>query len=260
MTTIRHQRLLGGACPVLVVACDHGEFDGPQPGLDNPVELLHQLPDSVDAVLMSPGTLAAAAGALGRRGGPLAIVRLNWNTVYSFSWNPVRAVSAPALSADAALRQGADAALVSLTLQTGSPELDAANVRLASELIQACRACGLPVIGEYFPAGADDRDSDDLHDEVQRGARIIAELGADAVKTFLEPTWGDVTTTTPVPVLALGAKRTGDDAGSLRLATEQLAAGARGLVYGRRVFQASDPRSFMDELAQTVHSAAVAAT
>jgi DhnA family fructose-bisphosphate aldolase class Ia len=205
---------------------------------------------------MSPGILAAAAQAIGRRGGPQVIVRLNWNTVYSFGWNPTRAVSAPALRADAALRQGADAALVSLTLQTGSPEIDAANVRVASELIQECHANGLPVVGEYFPARSDDRKADDLHDEVRRGARIIAELGADAVKTFLEPQWQDVTATLPVPLLALGAKRTGDDASSLRLAEQQLAAGARGLVYGRRVFQAGNPAHFMKELAHTVHNVA----
>jgi DhnA family fructose-bisphosphate aldolase class Ia len=210
----------------------------------------------VDGVLMSPGILARAHTALGRRGRPLAIVRLNWNSVYCFGWGPDRAAGAEVMAAEQALRQGADAALVSLTVNTGSADLDAANVELAAKLIHGCLSAGLPVIGEYFPALSDQRDDADLHDEVRRGARMIAELGANAVKTFLSPTWMDVAQGTPAPLLALGARSDGDDEGSLRLAEKQLAAGAHGLVYGRRAFQAQDPVAFMHDLAAVVRDSA----
>lgn len=259
MINPRRQRLIPGESPVIIVACDHGEFDGPQPGLDDPLDVVASVPDSVDAVLMSPGTLLRCGEALGHRGAPLAVVRLNWNTVYTFGWKPVDGVSAAALAPEAALQQGADAALVSLTLQTGSEARDAANVQLASELIQGCRACGMPVIGEYFPLRTDERDSDDLRDEVTRGSRIIAELGADAVKTFLLPEWDQVARTTPIPLFALGAQLEGTDEDSLTLARQQLDAGARGLVYGRRAFQAEDPQRFMADLARLQIPAGVGA-
>src|SRR4029077_6967976 len=104
--------------PTGAFASAAGESHAPRRGLAKPIDLLHQIPDAIDAVLMSPGTLNAAHDAIGRRGGPLSIVRLNWKTVYCFGWNPAQAVSAPALRPEGALRQGADAALVSLTLQS----------------------------------------------------------------------------------------------------------------------------------------------
>lgn len=250
--SLRHNRLLGTTHPIVVVACDHGEFDGPQPGLDDPLDLIRVVPDSIDAILMSPGTLTRCGDALGHRGAPLAIVRLNWNTVYCFGWQPVAGVSASVLEPAEALALGADAALISLTLNSGSEQLDAANVQLAARLIQRCRAVGLPSVGEYFPTRADDREMESVHDEVRRGARILAELGADAVKTFLEPEWHDIVQTTPAPILALGAQRDGDDASNLAGAARQIATGARGLVYGRKVFQADDPAAFMHSLTGVV--------
>ena len=64
---------------------------------------------------------------------PLAVVRLNWNTVYCFKLGYTKAPRASSATIRAeALREGMDIALVSLTLQTGDEERDAANVEVFS--------------------------------------------------------------------------------------------------------------------------------
>ena len=84
---------------------------------------------------------------------------------------------------------------------------------------------------------------EEMHDQVLRGTRILAELGADAIKTFYTHKFKDVvegcpdtdlrawrdtlTTTTPVD--------------SLQLAADEIADGAKGVVFGRNAIQREDP-------------------
>ena len=87
----------------------------------------------------------------------------------------------------------------------GSEERDAANV----EVLLGCRLSarlGIPVIGEYFPTDHE-HDAGAASCHVKTGARIVAELGADAIKTFNTKNFREVTGTCPVPVLGLGAEK-----------------------------------------------------
>jgi DhnA family fructose-bisphosphate aldolase class Ia len=252
VNSLRMNRLLGSKGRAVVVACDHGEFDGPQPGLLDPIDLLNQLGDAPDGILMSPGTLRRAASVLGKRNAPVPIVRLNWNSVYAFGWKPQDSVGATVIDAEEALRLGADVALVGLTLNTGSESVDAANIDSFCQALLGCRRLGLPAIGEYFPDAATAADPDRLHDEVVRGVRIVCELGADAVKTFLNPEWTDVIAGCPIPVFGLGAERKNSDLEALELAHGQIKAGASGVVFGRNVFQSDDPLRFARALSAVV--------
>jgi DhnA family fructose-bisphosphate aldolase class Ia len=82
---------------------------------------------------------------------------------------------------------------------------------------------------------------------------MAAELGADLVKTFYTGSdFEKITQATPVPVLALGAKKTPREIDALRLAHEAVSAGARGIVFGRNVLQARSPEKFLDALKEVV--------
>jgi DhnA family fructose-bisphosphate aldolase class Ia len=250
----RLRRLFGEGGRAVIVACDHGEFDGPPAGLSDPLDVVGSLTPGIDGVLMSPGTLERAGEVLGHRNAAVPIVRLNWNTVYRFSEAPRLATGCEVLGPDDALRLGADVALVSLTLRSGDEGTDASNVSLFSRLVHGCKRVGLPVIGEYFPLAAPaPGEMDTIRDEITCGARIAAELGADAVKTFVDPTWVDLTETCPVPVLGLGSARMASDVDALTLAHGQVRAGARGVIFGRNVFQSAEPQRFMTALSLVVH-------
>ncbi len=85
---------------------------------------------------------------------PLAVARLNWNTVYCFKLGRTAATSVAKLYAPLdALREGMDLALVSLTLQTGDEQRDAQNVEVFSKLTNACHALPVGQPGAFSDAG-----------------------------------------------------------------------------------------------------------
>jgi putative autoinducer-2 (AI-2) aldolase len=248
---IRLGRLLGDGRAV-VIAMDHGLFDGPIPGMEDLPATARKINPIVDAVLLAPGMVRHCHAIFDRPKRPLAVVRLNWNTVYCFKLGYTVAKSVYSYDPQSALREGMDLALVSLTLQTGDEERDAANVEVYAKLTAACHALGIPVIGEYFPTNYADMTSRQFHENVLMGTRIVAELGADAIKTFYTEDFQAVTSTCPVPVLGLGAEKLPTQADALQLAAREVSEGAGGVVFGRNAIQVPDPFKFQAALCDVV--------
>ena len=236
----------------VIVACDHGEFDGPIPGMINLGETIRRINPAVDGVLLSPGMIRHTCDYFTAKGAPLVIGRLNWDTVYCFHWNYNDAPAVEAFSPEEALSLGVEVALVSLTLKTGSEERDARNVEVFRRLAAQCHRLGLPVIGEYFPAYSDTLSPDEMHQQVKIGCRILAELGADMIKTFYTHRFSEVTAGCPAPVFALGAAKLPTPLDALRLAQNEVAAGAQGVVFGRNALQVEDPIRFQAALIEVV--------
>lgn len=252
---IRLRRLMGeGRC--VVIAMDHGLFDGPIPGMKDLRATARRVNPCVDAVLLAPGMVRHCAEAFAGAKRPLAIVRLNWNTVYCFKMDYRRARSVCSCQPEEAVAEGMDIALVSLTLRTGEEERDAANVEVFSRLTHACHRLGIPVIGEYFPTGGAEMTPKQLHDDVLVGSRVVAELGADAVKTFYTCDFAEVTASCPVGVLALGAEKLPTQREALLLAQKAMAGGAAGVVFGRNAIQVPDPAAFQAALCDVVRGGA----
>lgn len=252
---IRLKRLMGKGKSV-IVAFDHGLFDGPIAGMERLPETAKKINPVIDALLLSPGMLKHCSCVFEGYKKPLSVVRLNWNTVYCFGWNYRKAPSVYCYGPQDALVEGMDIALVSLTLQTGSEERDAANVEVFSNLLNRCHKLGIPVIGEYFPTGHDDMLPDELHENIKVGSRIVAELGADAIKTFNTNNFAEVTQSCPVPVFGLGAEKLPNQIDALRLAFDEINAGAGGVVFGRNAIQVPEPLKFQQALCDVVREGA----
>jgi len=252
---IRLRRLLGAGRAV-VVAVDHGMFDGPIGGMEDLPATAAKINPAVDAVLLSPGMLRHCGEVFAGPRRPLAVVRLNFNSVYCFRWEFRDAPSVDCYDVDDGLREGMDLSLVSLTMQTGSEQRDVANVEVFARLTNRCHRLGIPVIGEYFPTGHAEMSAEQLHESVLIGSRIVAELGADAIKTFYTHRFQDVVAACPVPVLGLGAERKPTQLAALELAAAEVAAGAAGVVFGRNAVQVPDPHAFQAALCEVVRAGA----
>ncbi len=237
---------------VVIIAMDHGMFDGPIEGIIDVRETIGKINTDVDGVLLAPGMLRHCAELFAAPQRPLAVVRLNWNTVYCFHWNYKQACAAVASRVEDAVCEGMDIALVSLTLQTGDESRDAANIQVFCDLVSAAHRLGVPVIGEYFPSAHEKMSPDQLHDAVYSGSRIIAELGADAIKTFYTNRFSEVVASCPIPVMGLGAEKLANPVDALDLAAREVAAGAKGVVFGRNAIQADDPIAFQSALIDVV--------
>jgi DhnA family fructose-bisphosphate aldolase class Ia len=249
---LRVEKLFSDGKNAVIVAIDHGMFDGPIPGMIDLKKTGEKINPNIDGVLLSPGMLKHLRFVFNYKGAPMPIVRLNWSSVYCFHWNYNNAYTVMAQTVEEAVANGAEIVLVSLTLQTGSEETDTRNVELYSRLVNTADKLGIPVIGEYFPTHSDKISKEKMHEQVYTSCRILSEIGCDMIKTFYTHDFKKVTESCPVPIFGLGAEKTPKQIQALQLAADEIRDGARGVVFGRNAIQVSDPFSFQSALCDVV--------
>lgn len=249
---IRLNRLFSDGKRAIIVAADHGLFVGPTPGsidLPNAIEAWGE----ADGILLSPGMLRSCGHAFSYRGAPSAVVRLDWSTVFGSRWGFTGAHPATVIEPADALTMGADIGMATFTITMEQEGVDRENIAHFSRLVEAKRECGLPLIGELFPIAPNELTSEELFRRVHTGCRILAELGADIIKTyFTGSAFAETVEATPVPILVLGAEKLPHAIDALELAQRAIKAGARGLVFGRNVIQSEDPAAMISALRMVV--------
>lgn len=249
---IRFGKLFGDVGKTVVVACDHGMFDGPHAGMENIPAMLERLGDGPDGILLSPGMLRHAKAFFARRSAPMAIVRLNYNSVLCFKLNYSASVVSNLYEPEEAVGLGAECVLACLTINTGCEATDAQNVEIFADLCCKAHSLGVPVIGEYFPYGHLSKAPDEFHKEILIGCRMLSELDADCIKTFYTNNFKEITSACPIPILGLGAEKLPTDLAALQLAEKETRDGASGVVFGRNAIQAGNPPRFVAALQDIV--------
>jgi DhnA family fructose-bisphosphate aldolase class Ia len=253
-----------GSGHTFITAFDHGSTLGPRAGSEAALDVLARIIDAEpDGILIAPGIMKLAAPLFGFRGAPAPIVRADW--IYNHDvmkglpsrlqdtaqGEHYRVVCSPR----DALDLGAEAITMFLIVGTEDGREFADNVREIARAANEARVAGIPVIVESVLWGArmdDQRDAELL----AFAARMAAELGADAIKTTYtgDPeSMRQVIAGCPVPVLVLGGVRSADPAPVLAATRAALDAGAKGVVYGRNVWQADDPAEMCRLLRGVIH-------
>lgn len=228
--------------PAMVVAIDHGLFDGPIEGLENVSKIAPKILPDVDNVLLSAGMFDHYKSQLfGHRNAPQPVVRINWSTIYCFTWNYHSGDTVAAFSPKEIQKMGSQIVLISLSLKSGCEKRDAENVKVFADLCSQAHDLGMMVIGEYFPVNDEALSPDEVYEEVKIGCRVLFELGADVIKTFHTRDFDKVVEGCPSPILTLGGKRTPSDLLALEMAENQIKSGAAGIVFGRNVIQSPEP-------------------
>jgi len=107
----------------------------------------------------------------------------------------------------------------------------------------------MPLIAEMLPQATDHFTDPEY---IALGTRVAYELGADLVKVYYTgfESFTKVLESVPVPVVIAGGPK-GKDA--FEMAREALKLGAKGVAYGRNVFQADDQTEYVEKLLKTVH-------
>lgn len=250
--SIRINKLFSEDKNAVIVALDHGLYFGPLPGMIDLPSVVDRV-SAADAILMSPGMPAHCQSVFSRRGAPACVIRLNWSSNYVAKWDYRHSHCVPMISVADAVGQGADLVIGSLSLKSPDELEDARNIEVFSKVVSQKRALGIPLIGELYPTGADDRQIEDLQDELLISCRMIAELGADLIKTFYTgKRFSEIVAATPVPVLALGGQKLPKESDALNLAALSVEAGAKGIVFGRNVIQSKEPERLLDALKEVV--------
>jgi DhnA family fructose-bisphosphate aldolase class Ia len=257
--TLRLKKFIPDGERIIILPLDHGEFQGPRKGLIDFRQTLQEIDRGYDALLCAPGQFERNWDIFAARKSVTSIVRINWDSDYCFQWGYTKGYHGVVLSPAQAAAMGVDVVLASISIGSGDAAVDSANVEQFARLLAEARSVGIPIGGEIYPGIAGQVSDEAFHDLIYRSCRIVSELGADFIKTFYTgPQFGEVVESTPVPLIVLGADKV-EEIQALRLAEKAMQAGARGVVFGRNVFEGARPNDFLAALGEIVRKGIPAA-
>lgn len=253
-----------GGC--LDVAIDHGVCNEPSflVGLENLPHVVDTLVKAKpDAIQMAYG-VADLLQSRPEREKPALVMRIDMGNPYNdqrhrVMWSLLQNAEEPIIGA---LELDAACVVVNLFMLPDEPELFRQCVENISRVRAACHTYGMPLMIEPLVM---------LPNEVRGGyqvdgdvskivtlARLAAEMGADIIKA--DPTTNPedfhrVVEAARVPVLARGGGK--EDLKTVLLKSAKLIEqGARGLVYGRNIYQHANPGAVVRALMALIHAKA----
>jgi fructose-bisphosphate aldolase, class I len=244
----------------VVLAFDHGLQLGPMLGT---VDLRAGVQLAVDAgfdgIILSPGALARSTDIIAGRNRPAIILRLDQTTMWRLGGRFSQDEGQTRLIAgvDDAVQLGADAVLTFLFTCHEDPTLETRSVEIVAQTASAARAWGMPLVVEPMAARQGRVKTPFDGEVIAMNTRIAVELGADVIKTdwaagvedFRQVVLGAVDT----PILVAGGPRLESDLNTLALVRDLLSAGARGIMFGRSLFQSPHPLALMKAVRAMVH-------
>ena len=239
-----------------VVAFDHGQALPIPQGLGNPVDLLAKIIDGgCDGILLTRGMMEQASHLFARRDAPEPIIRADWAALDPVMKNELGEAHRVIVTPEQALAAGATAVCMYLIARPEAEGMYFDNVQAVASYIGRAHEIGLPVIVEAVLWG---KRNENLKDPegLRKICRVAAEIGADALKTEYV---GDVEAQRiiieeagNIPVLTLGGSA-GSPESVRAAAAGAIEAGARGLIFGRNVWQTEDMTAAMADLNVIVH-------
>ena len=223
----------------VMLAIDHGYFQGPTTGLERVDLNILPLVPYADALMLTRGVLRAVVPpamqqgfVLRASGGPSILKELSNEQI--------------ALDVDDAVRLGASAMAVQVFV---GGEFETQSVHNLTRLVDEGYRRGIPVLGVTAVGKELVRDARYLG----LATRICAELGAQVVKTYYcAEDFEQVTAGCPVPIVMAGGKKLAP-LEALTMAYNAVQQGASGVDMGRNIFQAETPVAMIQAVRKVVH-------
>jgi len=239
---LRLNKLFRGKKNLVISALDHVVEYGVQPGIETAPAAIRNCLDT-DALLLPRFMLKRNWEQLSGINAPTPVVRINWSASFYYPLEYREGFTTIATNVDEAVEAGAEAVICSLFLEEDNDrKRETENVRLFSEVVRQKEKLGIPLIGEAYVVEHQEKTQDEIHEKVKRVSRIMAEMGADLVKTFYTgDRFHEVVENTPVPVFTIGAEKLNTDFDVLKKAYDSVQQGSRGIIFGRNIFMAKNP-------------------
>lgn len=223
----------------LMLAIDHGYFQGPTTGLERIDLNIVPLMPLADALMLTRGILRTTVPpAISKpivmrcSGGPSILKELSNEEI--------------AVDIDDAIRMN----VCALTTQVFiGGEYETRSVHNLTRLVDMGMRYGIPTMGVTAVGKQLTRDAQYL----RLACRICAELGAQIVKTYYcAESFETVTASCPVPIVMAGGKKL-PELEALTMAYNAIRRGAAGVDMGRNIFQSDAPRAMMRAVHRVVH-------
>ena len=240
-----------------ITAFDHGQSLPMPASSGQPMQLLEKIiQGGPEGVLVNPGILRQGAHLFARRGAPVPVLRADWCYLDEKDKNELGERYRVLTSPSEALALGAGAICMYLIYRPTDGGLFADNVKAIATAAQEARRVGIPLIVEGTLWGLRNEDRKDP-ESLATVNRIAAEMGADAIKTEYtdEVTMPRIIETVgDIPVLTLGGAK-GDESAVRAAASGAIKSGAKGLIFGRNVWNTDDPIATTKALLDITHGA-----
>ena len=226
----------------VMLAFDHGYFQGPTTGLERVDISILPLAPFADALMLTRGILRsvippASPNAIVMRasGGPSILKELSNEQI--------------AVSMEDAIRMNVSAVAVQVFI---GGEFETQSVANMTRLVDEGNRYGIPVLAVTAVGKEMVRDAKYM----RLACRICAELGAAFVKTYYVPEdFETVSASCPVPLVIAGGKKL-PELEALQMAHAAISQGAAGVDMGRNIFQAESPVAMIQAVRKVVHEGA----
>ncbi|MCX8033206.1 MAG: 3-hydroxy-5-phosphonooxypentane-2,4-dione thiolase [Thermoleophilia bacterium] len=223
----------------VMLAIDHGYFQGPTSGLERvDVNIMPLVPYS-DAVMLTRGILRSIvpstcpkAVVLRASGGPSILKELSNEQI--------------AVDIEDAIRLNVCALAVQVFI---GGEYETQSIHNLTRLVDMGNRYGIPVLGVTAVGKEMARDARYF----RLACRIAAELGAHFIKTYyVDQDFETVTASCPVPIVMAGGKKL-PELEALTMAYKAVSQGAAGVDMGRNIFQSDAPVAMIQAVRKVVH-------
>lgn len=223
----------------VMLAIDHGYFQGPTTGLERVDVSILPLVPLADALMCTRGILRSVVPPSMRTpvvmrasGGPSILKELSDEQI--------------AIDIEDAARLNVAALAVQVFI---GGDHETQSIHNMTRLVDMGLRYGIPVMGVTAVGKQLTRDAKYL----RLACRIISELGAQFVKTYYcDQDFDTVTASCPVPIVVAGGKKL-PELEALTMASRAVAEGAAGVDMGRNIFQSDNPEGMMRAVTAVVH-------
>jgi putative autoinducer-2 (AI-2) aldolase len=224
----------------VMLAVDHGYFQGPTTGLERIDLTIVPLIPYCDALFCTRGVLRTMVPPQSQRpmvlrasGGPSILKELSNEEI--------------AMDMEDALRLNACG--VGIQVFIGG-EFETRSVHNLTKLVDLGARHGMPVMAVTAVGKDMNRDAQYF----RLACRICAEMGAHYVKTYyVEEGFETVTSSCPVPIVMAGGKKL-PELDALTMAYNAVQQGAAGVDMGRNIFQSDSPVAMIQAVREVVHN------
>jgi putative autoinducer-2 (AI-2) aldolase len=224
----------------VMLAIDHGYFQGPTTGLERIDLSIVPLLPHCDALFCTRGVLRSMIPAESEK--PICLRASGGPSILREELSDEEI----AMDMDDAVRLNAVG--VGIQVFIGG-EHETRSVHNMTRLVDAGLRAGIPVMGITAVGKNMVRDAKYF----RLACRIVAELGAQYVKTYyVDDGFETVTASCPVPIVMAGGKKL-PELEALTMAHNAVRQGAAGVDMGRNIFQSEAPKAMIAAVAAVVH-------
>lgn len=226
----------------VMFAFDHGYFMGSTAGLERLDLIIPKLLASVDVLMGTRGALRSSV--LPECGKSIALRVTSGSSMVDDDLSH----EVVAVNIEDAIRMNADCMAVQ-TFVGADGELS--SLDNLSRVVNTGLRYSIPTMG-VVAVGKQMERTDRFF---KLATRIVAELGANIIKTYYCENFEEVVAACPVPIVVAGGKKLPEDE-ALTLAYHAISEGAHGLDMGRNIFQSEHPTEMAAAIRKIVHEGA----